>query len=652
MWRHLSLRFKLALGGVALLALLWSISTYSTIQIVDRALADQLTERGALLSPVFNSALAVPMVQRDYASVAAILQESKSSTELDYIFVVGTDGSLIASEGVVPVPLLAADAHTLRLDNLTGTTQNFSAPLNLAGQKLGTVMFGLSSRALADTRTSIVRLVVLIGAAALLFISAILWWSSGSIIRPLALLMRASSDIRVGKYNIDLPEADQDEIGKLTNAFRAMAFDINRKVEALIRAEDVQRQYVQEILEKQAALETAKVAAEAANEAKSSFLATMSHEIRTPLNAIIGLSDVLQSTSLSQEQHLIVETTRASGTQLLAIVNDVLDFSHLQNGSVEIHYARLELEPFLKQIMLIVKGLPNATALELSYKVGHDVPQFILSDRTRLMQIMINLLGNAIKFTQEGAVSLDVSTADGLGGERLIDFSVTDSGPGIPQAEQHRIFEPFTQVASGNLSPRPGNGLGLAISIRLARSMGGTIDVIPALPHGSVFSLRLPLTALGSQEAAITEPIPELIPAPIPKLERPATALRILVAEDTPASQLVIKLLLKRLGHEVTLAEDGQIAVDTFASGTFDLVILDIQMPNMDGMQAAKLIRASGAAGQAVPIIALTAFSQPEDRHKAMASGMTDFISKPVRSQDLQSAISRCLLPQQPSQQA
>lgn len=373
-------------------------------------------------------------------------------------------------------------------------------------------------------------------------------------------------------------------------------------------------------------IQAAKASADEASRAKGDFLATMSHEIRTPLNVVIGLSDVLGTTKLNPEQQRLVKTMETAGGQLLQIINDVLDFSRLQSGSVEVSDSVIDLKAFMSRLMLLIGGLPGASRLDIQCTIDPSAPPRMLGDDARLMQILTNLMGNAVKFTKEGSVRINVGTAVGADGAELIRFAVADTGPGIPEDLREQIFEPFKQGSAERLRPHAGSGLGLAICRKLAVAMGGAVELLPDTARGACFTVSLPLRR--ADEAI------QLSPA----ISSTATAglpLHILVAEDTPANQLVIRLMLQGRGHTVTLADNGLEAVNAFGSERFDVVFLDIQMPIMDGYEAAKQIRSSSTWGQAVPIVALTAFTQNSDRDRARESGVSHFLSKPIRAKDL-----------------
>ena len=372
-------------------------------------------------------------------------------------------------------------------------------------------------------------------------------------------------------------------------------------------------------------IQAARLIADEANGAKSDFLATMSHEIRTPLNAVIGLADVLSRTDLSHHQRDLLLSMEIASVQLLEIINDVLDFSRLQSGQIQLNDVSIDAKAFLSRLMLIVGGLPDASSLEIRWSVDPSVPASILADEARLMQILTNLVGNAVKFTKQGSILIEVGTAV-VAGAPLIKFLVSDTGPGISGKLREQLFEPFIQGSAERLRPHAGSGLGLAICRKLVTAMGGSIELASSTEKGSCFQVLLPM-----RQAAPAAP-GEPMAAPGPSA---VGSLRILVAEDTPANQMVIQLMLSGLGHEVILVNNGAEAVEAFRSTHFDAVFLDIQMPIMDGYEAARTIRASGEAGRAVPIAALTAFTQDSDRQKVRDCEIHHFVPKPIRAKDL-----------------
>ncbi|MFM8992399.1 MAG: ATP-binding protein, partial [Alphaproteobacteria bacterium] len=509
-------------------------------------------------------------------------------------------------------------------------------------------------------------------AIAIVLVGALAYWMSRRSSLPVARLAAASSGLARGDAQGRVDVDAGGEIGVLVDAFNDMAtrleasqasrasalavlretaqrlgagreaqggepaadagHEIGGDVRDLRDIERLLKRLLAEREETLRSLEEAKEAADSANHAKDDFLATMSHEIRTPLNALIGLTEIMQASPRDAGQARMLATMQSSGTQLMQLINDVLDFSRLQSSRIELDPGPVELAPFVDRTLAMIGGLPGASRLAIAARLAPDLPARIVVAEARLAQILTNLLGNAVKFTPAGRVDLVVARgADGPSGP-TIRFEVRDTGIGIPAEFTGQIFEPFRQARAQRLRPHAGTGLGLSICRRLAQAMDGSLELASTGPGGSCFALVLPLVAATQPEA---ETPAEAAPAV------GGSQLRILVAEDTAASQLVIRLMLERLGHSVEVVEDGQAAVEAFARGTFDAVFLDLQMPRMDGYEAARAIRASGPAGAAVPLVALTAFSQPAERERAQASGFAQFVSKPIRIAQVEEAIGR-----------
>jgi PAS domain S-box-containing protein len=372
------------------------------------------------------------------------------------------------------------------------------------------------------------------------------------------------------------------------------------------------------------ALRLAKEAAVRASESKSQFISTLSHEIRTPLNAVIGLGSLLAQLPMGRQQREHLQTLRQSSEQVLTIVNDVLDLSRMESGHVQPQASDFSLAGLVENVVDMARALPGAGSLDIGSEIGPGIPPYLRCDAARLTQVLINLLGNAVKFTQRGSVRLRVSCAPAAGPVLWVSFSVVDSGQGIAPALQQRIFEPFEQGASAPRSADRGSGLGLAICRRIAAALGGTLTLQSAEGHGSAFTFGLPVEA--GDAPAPAEPVQADLPHP---------ALRILVAEDTPTSQIVIRTILERLGHSVQVVADGVMAVEASVRERFDLVFLDIQMPRMDGCQAARAIRSQGKDASGIPIVGLSAQTQEATRTDALAHGMTHYLCKPIRFEDV-----------------
>ena len=384
----------------------------------------------------------------------------------------------------------------------------------------------------------------------------------------------------------------------------------------------------------EAELQQAKAAAESASRTKSDFLASMSHEIRTPMNAIMGIADLLAKTSLTPEQDKFVQIFRRSGDNLLNLINDILDLSKVEASQLDLERTGFSLGDHLEKVIEMVAPRAQEKGLTLTCDIAPGVSNDLVGDPTRLRQVLLNLLGNAIKFTESGSVALKVEPNGDTSVPTALRFTVSDTGIGIPGEILGRVFERFTQADSSTTRRFGGSGLGLTISKRLVELMGGRIWADSEVDKGSVFAFAVPFEVW----LAVSRPVAMPVGA---GSEEPLPALRILMAEDSIDNCTITLAYLEDTPYQVTVAETGAIACQMFMAGRYDLVLMDRQMPVMDGLTATRAIRAWEKANSRspTPIIALTASALKGDRETCLAAGCTAYLTKPIKQDVLMQAI-------------
>jgi signal transduction histidine kinase/CheY-like chemotaxis protein len=456
-----------------------------------------------------------------------------------------------------------------------------------------------------------------------------------SVVRPLTDLSAQLHELDGEQgLRLDLPRGHEaDEIGQLVD-------DVNGLVERLVLSS-------QDLHTVNGRLEEALGKAEAANQAKSTFVATISHELRTPMNGILGMTSLLLDTRLTQKQVHFAETVRTSAEALLEIINDILDFSRMEAGRLDLDIGEFELRPLLSGVVDILTPRYRAKDILLTYHLPAEAAGVFRGDAGRLRQILLNLVGNALKFTERGTVTiaLAIDAHDPAGRVR---FTVTDTGIGISPEAQPKLFSMFTQADASTARRYGGSGLGLAICKRLVDLMGGEIGFTSQEGAGSTFWFQVPLVRTGQASLGLWPEEPPPGPGERQPMEKPAPLeesgpprRKVLVADDNPTNQEVALELLAILGAHGEAAFDGQEAVAMAEQGCYHMILMDMQMPRVDGIAATRMIRALPGDRGRVPIIAMTANAMESDRLQCLEAGMDDYLPKPIDRRRLKAMLDR-----------
>lgn len=601
----------LALGLIAITGTAVALTYTQSIQMRE-ALLIELHARARTDGQLLNAMFAAPLTERDYASAAASVAESVRAGSFEALLLCDGQGRLIASAGLLSdCGGPAVPTEGLSLPQADGTVlQLFEAPLSFGGQRLGLARFTFSLAAIDHIRHELMVRVILISGLAIAAFMAAFAVAQRQVIRPLGQLVKAAEAIGQGDYSVR-PRINgrSSELAILASAFSRMATDIEERVTELALARD---------------------AATASDRAKSLFLANMSHEVRTPLAGVLGMLDLARPRTTDPVVCKYLDTAEHSARHLLAIVNDILDFAQLEKGRLAVASAPFSVHALVESTIPLVATAAEERGNCVEIRLADDLPRRVLGDEGRLRQVLLNLLSNAVKFTLQGKIFVEARTIDS--GNRLV-LTVGDTGIGMAPETQQRIFESFVQADEGIARRFGGTGLGLPICRQLLALMGGSISVESSPGRGSLFTVDLPC-----------RPVAETVVATaLPAEDRPRRPLRILVADDAPTMRILLQALLTRDGHECDLVVDGNEALAAARAADYDAVLMDVQMPRLDGLEATRLIREVEGPRSRVPIIFVTASAMTGDEERFLAAGGDGYVSKPIAPDQLRAVLEKAL---------
>ncbi|MFY2508770.1 ATP-binding protein [Vibrio pectenicida] len=601
----MSFRVKTILGIAFIEAVMLIALTYSAMSFLSASNEKQLLQRANSTAEMFALAAKDAMISTDISTLDNLVKEFMTVEDIAYIKVMHGDKELSCAGDKALLDRSMNEDFTLGSvnDGIFDTRRE----VKNAGVYYGTIDIGFEVSEINSMLTNAQHSIIGIASIEVLLVSIFSFFLGTYLTKSLVKLIQAANTVSEKGPGFQINDNSKDELGDVARAFD----DMSKKLEKSYKD-----------------LKTARCEADEANDSKSRFLASMSHEIRTPMNGVLGILDILEESKLSPEQKKLVNTATESGRFLLSVINDILDFTRMESNTLRLEHKPFQFRRCVESIVEVFLPTARARSLDLSCTIDGSVPSDVYGDENRVKQVLHNLIGNAIKFTKDGSVAVQIEAKSLNVGKSEITCKVIDTGIGINRNAMDYLFEEFTMADQTYSRSHEGSGLGLAICKRLCKLMDGHIKVESTPSIGSTFSFSISLE-LADKHIGVSL-------KPYNNSELKVSDVSILVAEDNKANQLVIQEMFNRLNLNVDIAENGQRALEMIELYHYDLIFMDISMPELDGIQTCKQIRSNiDPAINQIPVIALTAHSLTGDKEMFLSAGMDDYLAKPVRLSQL-----------------